>query len=114
LSKFGDSLREAIKGNFYIPSYVLRINNEPFTFNNLGIAYIVKSESIDNLNQLLKNEAFVPSPLDFTSFVSGCLANKWSEGLRYFLSSFQNQVIFSSIKYEQQCEIVASIIRSNI
>ncbi len=49
LTKSADNLREAIKGNFSIPSYVVRINNEPLSFNNLGMAYLVKSESLENL-----------------------------------------------------------------
>ena len=70
-----------MKGSFDVQDYEFRFEKDSFLFDNAGFGYLVASQSMSTLMNLMKEESFIPSPRDIESFVMACIHKKWQAGL---------------------------------
>jgi len=73
LNRYGNILRQALKGTDAHRQYEVKFGNEKLVFDSIGFAYLAYGKCTKVLNILLSNESFVPSKNDFASFVSACI-----------------------------------------
>jgi hypothetical protein len=91
----------------------VRVNAETaFRYSNVMIPLILQGKDNDSLACTLKQEGFVLTPEDFRSFVAQTLYEGWIAGLRTFLFSSAAQFLFTSFLWDEQRQLVDSILGS--
>lgn len=85
---------------------------ENHLFNSVLVPLVLKTEDIQILDYLLKQEGFVLNKHDFNSFVSYTLAHRQVAALKSFLSSPAVQFYYTSLSADEQRITVQRVVKS--
>jgi len=99
------SIRQGMKGQ--LPEYNF---GEGIQFSNLAVPLLVESRDVTILSYLLKDDGFVLSSQDFSSFLSMAAKADWVEGINSFLWASNPQFVFRQLAYDSQTEVLRNFV----
>lgn len=82
-----------------------------YVFKNLLLPILLKTEDLQSLDLVLRQDGFVLTKQDFNSFVSVAVIHRWFTGLKTFLSSNVAHFFFTTMTANEQRVFVERVVK---